>query len=119
MQTAAGPDLAMSSCSQTVDAYCAAVGTCKRDVATASMAATWCPNGNTGTVTVTLQHCAGSQTLISTTYSDSTDHLVYDSSGALVAVFSSVSHTTDFTCVAGPAKFAAPSGCDAASQLCS
>ena len=117
MATTSGPDMATSACSQDVNSYCAAVGNCHRDVASASMAATWCPSGSAPPA-VTLQHCAGSQTLIATTYSDSTDHLVYDSSGALVAVFTSVSHTNDFTCVAGPSHFAAPSGCDTPTQLC-
>jgi hypothetical protein len=116
MQTSAGPDMATSSCSQTVAAYCAAVGNCKQDLATAMMASSWCPSGSSG-VMVTLQHCAGSQTLIIATYTDSADHLVY-AGGALVAVFTSVPHTNDLTCVAGPTTFAAPSGCDTATTLC-
>ena len=115
MQTTAGPDMATSACSQTVAAYCAAVGTCKQDLATAMMASSWCPNGSNGTG-VTLQHC-GAQTLIIATYPESADHFVYDSS-TLVAVFTSVSHTNDLTCVAGPARFAALSGCDSATTLC-
>ena len=116
MQTSSGPDMATSSCGQSVAAYCAAVGNCKQDLATAMMASTWCPSGASAPPMVTLQHC-GSQTVIVVDYADSADHLVYDG-GALVAVFTSVPHSNVLTCVAGPSMFAAPSGCDAATTLC-
>ena len=113
--TSSGPDMATSSCSQTVAAYCAAVGNCKQDLATAMMASSWCPSGSTG-VMVTLQHC-GAQTLVIATYSESADHFVYEN-GSLAAVFTTVSHTNDLPCVAGPSMYAAPSGCDSATTLC-
>ena len=115
--TQTGPDMATSPCAQSVAAYCGAVGNCKQDLATAMMASSWCPSGASSPPMVTLQHC-GTQTLIIVNYADSADHLVYDGSGALVAVFTSVPHSTQLTCVAGPATFAAPSGCDAASTIC-
>ena len=119
MQTSGGPDLAASSCGQTVDAYCAAVGNCVRDAGAAQMAATWCPPGGPSTVTsVTVQHCAGGQIVVVATYADSADHLVYAPS-MLTAVFNSLPHaTTDLVCVAGPTTFAAPSGCDTPTQIC-
>jgi hypothetical protein len=118
MQAATGADLAASSCSQTVDAYCAAVGHCIRDVNAAQQPSAWCPDGGTATGAVTLQHCAGGQTVIVTTYVDSADHFVY-ASGALAAVFTSLPHaTTALACVAGPTTFAAPTGCDTPTTLC-
>jgi len=118
MQMSAGADLAALACSQTVDAHCAAGG-CVRDLASAQQASTWCPDGGTSNVGgVTVQHCAGGQTVVVVAYADSTDHLVY-ASGALVAVFSSLPHAAEtLVCVAGPATFAAPTGCDAPTTLC-
>ncbi|HEX9104386.1 MAG TPA: hypothetical protein VF997_19380 [Polyangia bacterium] len=115
----AGPDLATLSCSQTVDARCAAGGGCVRDLTAAQQPSSWCPDGGSGAVGgVTLQHCAGGQTVIVVTYVDSSDHFVY-ASGALVAIFSSLPHAADsLVCVAGPATFAAPSGCDTPTTLC-
>ena len=119
MQTTGGPDLAASSCSQTVDAYCAAAGNCVRDATAAQMAATWCPaGGSNNPMSVTVQHCSGGQIVVVVTYSDSADHFVYASS-MLAAIFNSIPHaTTDLVCVAGPTTFAAPSGCDSPSQIC-
>ena len=118
MQTTAGPDMAVISCSQTVNAYCAAVGNCVRDANAAQQKATWCPAGGGGTATsVTVQHC-GTQIVVIATYSDSADHLVYDSSNMLVAVFNSIPHSGDLSCVAGPTTIAAPMGCDTPTQIC-
>jgi hypothetical protein len=117
MQTSAGPDLAASSCSQTVDTYCAAAH-CVRDTGSAQLPSSWCPDGGTAAGSVTLQHCAGGQTVIVANYADSADHLVY-AAGALVAIFTSLPHGTgSLACVAGPATFAPPSGCDAPTTLC-
>lgn len=117
MQMSAGADLAALSCSETVDAHCAAGG-CVRDLASALEASSWCPDGGTANIGgVTVQHCAGGQTVLVVTYSDSSDHLVYVS-GQLAAVFSSLPHSVELVCVAGPATFAAPSGCDAPTTLC-
>jgi hypothetical protein len=117
MQHAGGPDLATSACAQTIDAYCAAAGPCVRDTASAQQAASWCPNGPT-TVSATLQDCAGGQTVVVVTYSDSANHYVY-AGGALVAIFTAPPHATDnLGCVAGPAMIAPPSGCGAPTTLC-
>src|SRR5207302_1625189 len=93
MQSASGPDLATTACAQTVDAYCAAAGPCVRDTASAQVAASWCPNGPT-TVAATIQSCAGGQTVVVATYSDSANHFVY-AGGALVAIFTAPPHATD------------------------
>jgi hypothetical protein len=117
MQSAGGPDLATSACAQTVDAYCAAAGPCVRDTASAQQAASWCPNGSAGGA-VTLQDCAGGQTVVVANYSDTANHFVY-AGGALVAIFTSLPHATDnLGCVAGPPTIAAPTGCGAATTLC-
>jgi hypothetical protein len=117
MSTAADLAPASLSCSETVDAHCAAGG-CIRDLASAQQASSWCPDGGTANIgSVTVQHCAGGQTVLVVTYSDSADHLVY-ASGMLAAVFSSLPHSVDLVCVAGPATFAAPTGCDAPTTLC-
>lgn len=114
-----GPDLAASTCSGTVDAYCAAQGPCVRDATAAQQASSWCPDGGTA-VSVTLQHCAGGQIVVIANYSDSASHFVY-SGGTLAAIFSGIPHggTNDLLCVAGPATFAVPSGCDTPTTLCS
>lgn len=115
---AAGPDLSTSSCAQTVDAYCAAAGPCVRDTASAQMASSWCMSGMSASGAVTLQTCAGGQTVVVANYSDSASHYVYDGS-ALVAIFTSLPHASDnLACVAGPTTFAAPSGCGAPTTLC-
>jgi len=118
MQMSSAADAPASlSCSATVDAHCAAGG-CIRDLASAMQASSWCPDGGTGNVGgVTVQHCAGGQTVVVVNYSDSADHLVYVS-GMLAAVLSSLPHSTDLVCVGGPATFAAPTGCDAPTTLC-
>ena len=118
MQTAAGPDLATSSCSQTVDGYCGGAASCVRDTASAQQASSWCPDGGTSQGAVTLQHCAGGQTVIVANYADSANHFVY-AGGALVAIFTALPHAeTNLMCLAGPAMFAAPSGCDTPTTLC-
>lgn len=116
--SAAGPDLATSACAQTVDAYCTASGPCVRDTASAQMATSWCTNGMSASGNVTLQTCAGGQTVVVANYADSANHWVYDAS-ALVAVFTSLPHATDnLGCVAGPPTFAAPTGCGTPTTLC-
>ena len=118
MQATGGGDMAMVlSCSQTVDGRCAAGG-CVRDLASAQQASSWCPDGGTSMVgSVTLQHCAGGQTVITVGYVDSSDEMVY-ASGALVAVLSMEPHSATVVCTGGPTTFAAPTGCDTATTLC-
>ncbi|HEY1587134.1 MAG TPA: hypothetical protein VGH63_15670 [Polyangia bacterium] len=118
MQTASGPDLATSACAQTVDAYCAAAGPCVRDTASAQQAASWCPNSTASGGAVTLQDCAGGQTVVIANYADSANHFVY-AGGALVAIFTAPPHAADnLACIAGPTMIAAPSGCGAPTTLC-
>jgi len=117
MQSAGGPDLATSTCAQTVDAYCAAAGPCVRDTASAQQAASWCTNGTSASGAVTLQDCGGGQTVVVANYADSSNHFVY-AGGALVAIFTAPPHATDLACIAGPTMIAAPSGCGAPMTLC-
>jgi hypothetical protein len=118
MQSGGAMDLAIAACSRTLDGYCAlqAPGYCVRTLAAAQQASSWCPDGGTHGI-VTQTHCSNGQTVIVVAYTDNSDHFVYDSSGALVAVFSALPHQ-DLTCSGGPASFAAPSGCDAATTIC-
>lgn len=114
---ASGGDMATAlSCSATLDARCAQGG-CVRDLASAQQPSSWCPDGGTSIGNVTLQHCAGSQTVITVGYVDSTDEFVY-AGGMLVAVLSGVPHSQTLVCTGGPTTFAAPSGCDAPTTLC-
>ncbi|MCU1281054.1 MAG: hypothetical protein JWM53_4600 [bacterium] len=119
MQSGAALDLAVAACTRTLDGDCAtqATGYCVRTLAAAQMPSTWCPDGGTQ-ATATLQHCAGGQTLIVVAYTDSSDHFVYDASGALIAIFTALPHQPA-TCAGGPGSFPAPSGCDAATSICS
>ena len=120
MQTGTAMDLAIAACPRTLSGYCAlqTAGYCVQTLAAAQQPSTWCPDGGTISRTVTLQHCAGNQTVIVVSYTDNSDHFVYDSSGALVAVFSALPHQ-DLSCSGGPASFAAPSACDSPTTLCS
>jgi hypothetical protein len=99
----------LAVCSQTVDAYCAALGTCQRDFATAQRQSTWCADG--GLAAVTTGHCADGRDVVVLMHIDTDDYFVY-AGGTLVAVFTTLPHAmSSFASVAGPAAYAVPTGC--------
>ena len=108
------------TCSQSLDDYCAAhAGDCIRDFNVADMTSTWCSADAGLATSATRRFCTNnSEFTITLQFAD--DIVIYAYAGdTLVAVFTSVPHSQDVVCIAGPAQTTAPVDCNSPKIYCS
>ncbi len=110
------PDLATLSCQQTIDVYCAANPGCVRDANDAQNLAGFCADGGTAISSQSLG-CSGTDLEVIVQYSDDSTVFFY-SGGMLTAIYTSVPHSQDLVCLAGPANVVPPQGCGTPLDLC-
>jgi hypothetical protein len=119
--TFSSPDLSVGNafaCPEPVAAWCAESShSCVQDLATATSAGTWCPDGGIAAEVVSVASCSTGFVFVEVGRIDFFTTYVYDAATArLVAVFGSTNASGD-RCLAGPASFA-HSPCQGATRLC-
>ncbi|HEY2747705.1 MAG TPA: hypothetical protein VGL86_23950 [Polyangia bacterium] len=111
------PDMATLSCQQTVDTYCAANPGCVRNATDAQNLAGYCADGGMAISSQSLG-CSGTDIEVIVQYSDDSTVFFY-SGGTLTAIYTSVPHSQELVCLAGPANVVPPQGCGTPLDLCS